>query len=482
MNMSNRKKIILIQPRATMHDGFRAPLNLLQLASALRNDNYEIKIIDYHIDKPSNHELREHLNGALFAGISSFTGLQSAEAVRIAKQLKTINPELPLVWGGYHPSLWPQLAAKSNLVDYIVKGPGEDAVLEIARSIQSGEKSESKIITGNLANGIPSPAIDLIDFEKYIAKTLIGNRIANIHTSYGCPYSCAFCAVNKSFNHKWISKPSGQVLDEILFLTDRFGIDGIEFSDNSPFVQPLRMLEIAEQILRHDIRIKWMSMARADELLNYSDDSWQLLVNSGFSRVFVGIESGDDDILSGILKDESQNQFLEFAEKCSIHGVNPDYSITLGYPPNPQKDIERSFKLIRKLKKITPSGTVMLYRYTPYSTDDSYASHSMFPDTWDGWAEPPWDTHSLTGSKSDWLYNSHIRTIRDFQTVLSCAHHREENVYPQNGKCSWLIGLMIPIAKLRWRNGFYSTPYELRALRRLFLEMNNATRKKTIAT
>jgi len=479
--MSNRKKIILIQPRATLHGGFRTPLNLLQLASGLIKENYDVRIIDCHIDKPSNHELRELLNGALFAGISSFTGLQSAEAIRIAKQIKTINPELPLVWGGYHPSLWPKLAAKSDLANYVVTGPGEDAVVNIARSIQNGEISESKIINGNLNNGIPSPALDLIDFEKYIVKTLMGNRVANIHTSYGCPYSCAFCAVNKSFDHKWISKPPEQVMDEILFLTGRFGIDGIEFLDNSPFVQPSRMLEIAEQILRHDIRIKWMSMARADELLNYSDDEWRLLVNSGFSRVFVGIESGDDDILSGILKDESQNQFLEFAEKCYMHGLIPDYSITLGYPPNPQKDIERSFNLIRKLKSITPSGTVMLYRYTPYSTDDAYASHAMFPDTWEGWGEPPWDTHSLTGSKSDWLNHSHIRTIRDFQAVLSCAHYREENVYPQNGKCSWLVGLMIPIAKYRWRNGIYSTPYELRALRRAFLEINHATRRKIIA-
>lgn len=482
MTKPDRRKVILVQPRATLHDGFRAPLNLLQLASGLIKAHYDVKIIDYHTKNPSDNDIQKLLTNALFVGISSFTGLQSAEAIRLATQYKSINPNLPIVWGGYHPSLWPELAIKSELVDYVIVGPGEDAILDIANSIRDGEDKINKIIVGNLKNGIPSPATNIINFENYIAKTLIGTRVANIHTSYGCPHSCSFCAVNKSFNHNWIAKSPEQVLDEINYLIKTYNIDALEFSDNAPFINKSRMLEIADKMLKMNIRIKWMSMARADELLNCSDDEWRILVKSGFSRVFVGIESGDDSILNTISKDESQNQFLEFADKCNAHGVIPDYSITLGYPPEPEKDIERSFNLIRKLKKITPNAAVMLYRYTPYSLDDNYAGNVEFPKTWVGWAEPPWDSHSLTASKSDWLKDSQIRRVDDFQTALSCAHYREENMYPQKGKCSWLIRVMIPIAKLRWRNGFYSNPYELRALRRSFLEINKAARKSSIAT
>ena len=138
-----------------------APLNLLQLASGLQIENYDVRIIDYHPDQPSNHELRELLGNALLAGISSFTGLQSAEAIRIAIQFKTINPDLPFVWGGYHPSLWPELAIKSDLVDFVVIGPGEDAIVDIANSIRDGKRLESKIIIRNLKNGIPAPATNL---------------------------------------------------------------------------------------------------------------------------------------------------------------------------------------------------------------------------------------------------------------------------------------------------------------------------------
>ena len=458
------------------------PLNLLQLATPLREKGFDVQILDLHIEKPSNHELRKYLEKALLVGISAFTGLQSAEAIRFARIIRNIDSKIPIVWGGYHPSLWKELASKSELVDYVITGCGEKALSELALNFQNGELPSGKIIDGGLVENIPSPLMDLIKPEKYIARTLLAERVANINTSYGCPHQCSFCAVNKTFNRKWAAKHPEQVLDETEYLASRWAINGLEFSDNAPWVDKNRMMQIAQGFIQGGLKLSWMSMARADELNSLSVDEWRLLAASGFRRVFVGIETGDDRILKSMGKGENENDYLQFAENCAKHGVIPDYSFTLGYPPEPMEDIEKSFELIRKLKKMTPSGTVMLYRYTPYSPDSLNLSDYGFPSTWDQWAEYPWDSYSLTSAAHPWLEARHKRRIRDFETVMTCAYHREEGILPGRGKCSWLVGLLVPIAHMRWENRKYSSPWEIRVLRRTFLMMNRGSGRSGIAT
>jgi anaerobic magnesium-protoporphyrin IX monomethyl ester cyclase len=474
-------RILLIQPRATRFPGFRMPLNLLQLSAPLINSGFTVDILDFHIESLSESEIAKRTENILFVGISCFTGLQSAEAIRIGKLLKRINPNLKLVWGGYHPSLWSDLAIKSDIVDFVIRGAGENSLLELADKLNSGEIVEKQIFDQPPIAQIPSPAINLINPEKYIASTLIGNRVLNINTSYSCAHTCSFCAVHKAFPKGWIAKPSDQVVDEIEYLKRNHSIDGLEFSDNAPFIDQNRMLKIAQEILARKINIKWMSMARADELLRYSDDEWNLLVKSGFSRVFVGVESGDNVILDSINKNESRDIFLNFAVKCAQHNLIPDYSFTLGYPPNPDSDIEHSFSLIRELKKITPSGTVMFYRYTPYSLDDPNSSQIQFPSRWEDWADSKWESWSLTSSKTPWMTQKSIRKISNFQTVLTCAYHHEEAIFPTDGSLSLLLSMIIPIARYRWQKGYYNSPCELKVLRRLFLSCN-PSHKGTIAT
>ena len=480
--MSDKKKIILVQPKATFHGGFRAPLNLLQIATPLIQNGFDVKVLDLHVENPSNHELREHLEDSLFIGISAFTGLQSSEAIRFAKIVRCINSQIPIVWGGYHPSLWHELATSSSLVDYVIVGPGEQSVLELSNLMHENCLPESKVLLRENNLEIPSPSWHLIDLKKYLAKTLLADRVGNINTSYGCPHQCSFCAVSRVFDRKWQAKPSSQVIDEVDFLLKKYEITGLELSDNAPFINKQRMLDMADGFIKKGFNFVWMSMARADELNALSPDEWKLLVRSGFKRVFVGIESGDDNVLHRIMKNEKVEQYIQFAENCSRFGVIPDYSITIGYLPDPMKDMESSFELIRKLKKITPSGTVMFYRYTPYAPDDSLRGIMKFPSRWEDWAEKPWNSYSLTSASHPWLKNSHIKRLRDFETVMTCAFYHDENIFPQTGSMKQLLAFLIPIARFRWERKCYSSPLELKILRRLFLSFNRASRKSRMGT
>lgn len=475
-------KIILVQPKATNHGGFRAPLNLLQLATPLIHNGFEVKIIDFHIERPSNHDLRKYFDNALFIGISAFTGLQSSEAIKFAQLARSINHKIPLIWGGYHPSLWPELALASNLVDYVIVGPGEKALLELAQSLSFNNPPRSRLIVGLEISDIPSPSWDLVNLRDYIDRTVLANRVLNIITSYGCPHRCSFCAVSNVFSHQWNAKPPAQVVDEVSYLISKYQIDGLEFSDNAPFIDNSRMVNIADEFIRRNFKISWMSMARADELNGLSSDEWRILVRSGFKRVFIGVESGDDDVLKVISKNQSVEQYLTLAENCAKYGVVPDFSFTLGYPPDPSKDIELSIKLIRKLKEIVPNSTIILYRYTPYCYDERIKEILNFPSCWEDWMREPWSLYSLTSSIHPWLKRRHISRINEFETVMTCAHYRDERIFPQSGTFRWLMNVLVPIAKIRWGIRFYSFPYELKLLRRLFLALNKENARGRIAT
>src|SRR5205085_8867683 len=54
------------------------------------------------------------------------------------RRLRELRPELPIVWGGYHPSLYPQVTAESPLADYVVTGQGEWLFLDMVERMARG--------------------------------------------------------------------------------------------------------------------------------------------------------------------------------------------------------------------------------------------------------------------------------------------------------------------------------------------------------
>src|SRR3990172_9339957 len=83
------------------------PVGLLCLASPLLRAGYEVRIIDGAIDREYQTTLEKQLPGALCLGISLLTGPMINGAVAAARRAKAICPDMPVVFGGWHPSLLP---------------------------------------------------------------------------------------------------------------------------------------------------------------------------------------------------------------------------------------------------------------------------------------------------------------------------------------------------------------------------------------
>lgn len=188
------------------------PLNNLCLGSFLKEKGYNVVIVDQAnwTDEIFFSKIRNYLKNSICVGISAMTA-QVPYGLRISKFIKKINPDMPIIWGGKHPTIFPEQTARNPYVDVAVRGEGEQTLLEIVRAIEDNDSLDNiKGITFLKDNElISTPDREFLDmnklpFLKYelvdITKKLSMQKIQELKrwgpqllTSRGCPHRCAFC-------------------------------------------------------------------------------------------------------------------------------------------------------------------------------------------------------------------------------------------------------------------------------------------------
>ena len=122
------RNVVLLHPRVGDMDQFREqpspPLGLLCAAANVAAD-LEVRLVDQRTDKAWRSRLAGAIDGGTVAvGITTFTGGMIRNALEAAREVKRLR-DVPIVWGGIHPSLLPEQTARHELVDYVVEGEGE---------------------------------------------------------------------------------------------------------------------------------------------------------------------------------------------------------------------------------------------------------------------------------------------------------------------------------------------------------------------
>ena len=111
--------------------------------------------------------------------------------------------------------------------------------------------------------------------EGYLKKTFLGNRTAAYHSSFGCPFTCSFCAVVPIYKARWKGLKAQRIADDLVFLQDNYGIDAVEFHDNNFFVSQERTSEFSKLIM--DRNLQWWGEGRIDTIVKYSDENLALI-------------------------------------------------------------------------------------------------------------------------------------------------------------------------------------------------------------
>jgi radical SAM superfamily enzyme YgiQ (UPF0313 family) len=419
-------------------------------------------------------------------------GPQLVSAIALSKAIRERHPALPIVWGGGFPTVCPDAAVNVPYVDYAVRGQGEQTFLELLDALAGGRdiasvagltrrsdgaimhNPERKFSAASLARRLPYEGLERP--EQYLVHTFLGRRTIGYQAALGCRFRCTFCGVATMFRGKTALLPAERLEQDLQFMRDRFGVDGIQFYDHNFFDREVDMVPLLEVLAK--FRIPWWCYARADALVNLSEQSWSLVRKSGLRMAYIGAESPSDWLLHDIRKGTSSNQTLEAIEQCRRHGVIPELSFMLAPPRDPEGETEKTFEFIRMIKRVHPATEVMIYIYTPFPRrwdDKNSASARMaselrdcagnpvvFPATADGWAESKWVDY-WCHRDAPWVGPRLRRRIVDFTTVLGCRYPTVMDVRaPAWGKSALRV-----LAAWRYRFQHYDDPWELRASRKL---------------
>ena len=133
------------------------PLALVALASALDRSQVDVVIIDGRLEADPVRAVAEAAKGALCVGVTVLTGAPIHDALAVSRAVKAVAPACPVVWGGWHPSLFADECLAEPSVDIVVTGQGEAAFRDVIARLIDGERGPRSGLRGRCRTSIRFP-------------------------------------------------------------------------------------------------------------------------------------------------------------------------------------------------------------------------------------------------------------------------------------------------------------------------------------
>jgi pyruvate-formate lyase-activating enzyme len=507
--------IVFYNPQSSAGRKPILPMSLLAVGAVLEG-RYEYVIVDGNLEDDPLAVLDGRIQQSGPQPILALTvmpGPQLQQAVPLCRELKRRHPHLTIVWGGYFPTQHWDVCLRSDFVDYVIRGHGEYAFLQlldtltgktipitqlpnypITQSFGSAQDKSPNLPISNLNTipglaykdehgrpatnplaPIPAPKnlpewnFERVPMERYARRTFLGSRTLGYHSSYGCPFFCNFCAVVNMVNGRWLPQTAAHVAHIAQIYHDRWGINAIEFYDNNFFTQEARVAEFSERIM--DLGIAWWGEGRIDTILHYKDRTWELMRDAGLKMVFLGAESGSLETLKRMDKggQMTPEKTLEIVRRMKHYNIVPELSFVMGNPPDPEADARQTMEFIRKVKQLNPAAEIIMYLYTPVPLagdlyDEAQAEGFAFPQTLEEWVSPDWLNFSQRRSVTmPWIKRPLRQQLHDFERVLNAYYPTSTDTHLTGLRRAALKG----VSAWRYHTRIYHAPLELRALHRL---------------
>ena len=323
--MSSRLRMVLLNPPFPYYASSQPPLGLAYLAAVSKMEGVDVKIIDAHAERLSLKEITGRIleYKPELLGITMSTPVFDL-SVKISKAVKREISVFILV-GGPHPSTLPEETLGSGAIDVVCRGEGEETLAEVFDYFLK-EKPLEKILGISFLNkgesvstpdrppiknldDLPFPCWDGFPLDRYFSPARKMRLSLPIMTSRGCPAKCYFC-YKGIFGSQYRFRSPRNVVNEIVYLKNRYHLQEFSIIDDNFSLLNKRSEEICNLIIERRLNLPW-SLPNGIRASPLSENLFRLMKKSGCYRVFVGVETGDEQVLKSINKGISLKEVEE---------------------------------------------------------------------------------------------------------------------------------------------------------------------------
>ena len=412
----NNRKVMFIEPPfyRLYHDQyclFKYPLALGYLSGAvIKNTGWSVQTYnaDFNVEKRRFNPENSYISGEGFkrylsslkdfsmpiwkevkkaikdfnpsvVGISAKTQNFISSTI-VAKLAKEINPNIKVIIGGVHPTMNGSKALDYKNIDFLCLGEGENTIVDLLLALENGRdlgsvngiifKNNGKIIHTKPRSYVENlDSLDfplthapkvLKDFEKYPKEVF-----AFIFASRGCPYACTFCESKSMWTRKVRYRSPENIVAELKIMK-KFGINRVNFDDDTFGVSKKNIKAMNDLI--HDELPNMTYTCETVVQLAKDENVVRDMKHGGCTGTFVGIESGNNEILKKIKKTQTREECIKAMRNLQKYGIESHAFMMVGFPSETEETFKETMDFIPELRP----DSVIFSIFTPYPGSDIY--------------------------------------------------------------------------------------------------------------
>lgn len=337
------------------------PLGIALLSAIWDGQGQSSQIIDAAALKLKIPEIIAMINPTTdFVGITATTP-EISSAVNIAQKVREIHPNIKIIMGGAHPTVFHKELVRDRICDMVVRNEGEFTITELAKGTPynlipnlTWRKSDNEIVANPDAetyvdlNNLPLPAYHKLPMHLYHSALGAAKKEPSIGmvTSRGCPGKCTFCFSGMFGSRVRFMSPL-RIIEHIEHLQKNYGIREISFYDDTFTSNKKNVAGLCQLILSREIKLSWSCFSRVDSV---TPELLLLMKKAGCHQIMYGFETVDENILKNINKEINLDQFQKAIEWTKAAKINIRGAFMLGNPGETKSSMEKTINFARKTR------------------------------------------------------------------------------------------------------------------------------------